>query len=296
MKTNKRFITWLGLIIIILPVQAFSWFDSGHMLTAQIAYQQLDENVRIEIDSLIAELKNIPPDYATFVQAAAWMDGIKGAGLDYFSEFHYINQYHMTGNVSNMPPFENKNVIWFIHKSIDTLTNPKASRFAKGLALRFLVHAVADVHQPLHASSLVSPVHPNGNRGGNDFKIQPTGPGAFTNLHLLWDSGVLFFPEIHPDTVNYTLLLQETINNIMNSTDIETLRPQLLIDDPWAWAQESFDTAVKFAYTNLEEGDLPSPKYITDGQNEIKKRIILGGYRLANLLNKIFKETNSHPL
>ena len=56
----------------------------------------------------------------------------------------------------------------------ETLRDPKASQDDKRLALRFIVHIIGDLHQPLHAG--------NGtDRGGNDFKV--TWFGKSTNLH-----------------------------------------------------------------------------------------------------------------
>jgi hypothetical protein len=54
-------------------------------------------------------------------------------------------------------------------------------------ALKFLVHLVADVHQPLHASD-------DDDRGGNDIRV--TFLGRQTNLHAVWDWGILFSAEI----------------------------------------------------------------------------------------------------
>src|SRR5690606_31977477 len=49
-------------------------------------------------------------------------------------------------------------------------------------ALKFVVHLVGDAHQPLHAGH-------RHDRGGNDYQLNYRGKG--TNLHSLWDSGML---------------------------------------------------------------------------------------------------------
>jgi hypothetical protein len=49
-------------------------------------------------------------------------------------------------------------------------------------ALKYVVHLVADVHQPLHAGYA-------DDRGGNTYQVQALGRG--TNLHALWDSGLI---------------------------------------------------------------------------------------------------------
>ena len=62
----------------------------------------------------------------------------------------------------------------------------------KGKALRFLLHLVADLHQPLHATS-------NGDRGGNCVPVtyhdrlpQQNPSGDFSpNLHSVWDTSTI---------------------------------------------------------------------------------------------------------
>jgi hypothetical protein len=49
-------------------------------------------------------------------------------------------------------------------------------------ALKYVVHLMADVHQPLHAGF----AH---DRGGNQHQLQAYGRG--TNLHALWDSALI---------------------------------------------------------------------------------------------------------
>ena len=49
-------------------------------------------------------------------------------------------------------------------------------------ALRFLVHFVADIHQPFHCAD-------DHDRGGNDIHVSFLGRN--TTLHALWDSGLL---------------------------------------------------------------------------------------------------------
>lgn len=59
--------------------------------------------------------------------------------------------------------------------------------FEKSLLIRYLIHVLGDVHQPLHASSLFNDRFPNGDKGGNDFRIDYS--SNINNLHKLFDSG-----------------------------------------------------------------------------------------------------------
>ena len=63
-----------------------------------------------------------------------------------------------------------------------TLKDPNASLADKQLALRFVVHLVGDLHQPLHVGKCCD-------KGGNDVKV--TWFGKPTNLHAVWDSALV---------------------------------------------------------------------------------------------------------
>ena len=58
-------------------------------------------------------------------------------------------------------------------------------------ALRFLIHYVGDIHQPLHTTARVNEQWPKGDKGGNDFKL----PAKYraNNLHAVWDKVVYKF-------------------------------------------------------------------------------------------------------
>ena len=63
-----------------------------------------------------------------------------------------------------------------------TLADPDSTLAEKQLALRFSIHIVQDLHQPLHVG--------NGkDKGGNQFKVRFLDKSI--NLHRLWDSDLL---------------------------------------------------------------------------------------------------------
>jgi hypothetical protein len=58
-------------------------------------------------------------------------------------------------------------------------------------ALRLLIHLVGDMHQPLHCMSRIDDQYPQGDKGGNAFKL----PNHYSadNLHSVWDSVIYEF-------------------------------------------------------------------------------------------------------
>jgi len=57
--------------------------------------------------------------------------------------------------------------------------------------MRFLLHFIGDIHQPLHTTARVNDDYPKGDKGGNDFPL----PNHYSakNLHSVWDKVVYEF-------------------------------------------------------------------------------------------------------
>jgi hypothetical protein len=60
------------------------------------------------------------------------------------------------------------------------------------MLLRFLIHLVGDIHQPLHTVVLYTKQFPQGDMGGNKFYVLFPNT-TVTTLHMAWDSGMFLF-------------------------------------------------------------------------------------------------------
>jgi len=80
------------------------------------------------------------------------------------------------------------------------LADRQASERERLEALKYLVHFIGDMHQPLHASN-------NHDRGGNDVTV--TFVGRQTNLHAVWDSGIIE-PAVSGNERSYAMQLTRT--------------------------------------------------------------------------------------
>jgi len=69
-------------------------------------------------------------------------------------------------------------------------------QYEKSTALRFLTHIIGDVHQPLHSAALFNDQFPNGDEGGNLFKIVYPADKNINGLHKFFDSGAAKLPEL----------------------------------------------------------------------------------------------------
>jgi len=270
-----------------------AWNETGHMLVAEIAKQNLKPNAKKEVDQLLTLFTKDYPKSSSAMTCACWADDIR-EGIDAFSHWHFtlniFDPEHVLSPESQqrlLAGNDNNNVEWAIKQARSTLDNPKANSFEKAFMLRFLIHFVGDIHQPLHCTTRFSKKFPNGDSGGNFFMLADL---PYKNLHKYWDSGLGQFKIFNrPLNGNDQKEIELLSKQIMEKYPLNK-HLKLINDLVPSWTQESYQLAVSFAYS-LEEGSKPNPDYIQKGQQIVQERIALAGYRLAYLLNTIFKRS-----
>ncbi len=281
-----------ALLIALMTVSALSqaWIDTGHMLVAAIAEAKLTPKAKTEADRLLrtgADARN-----ADFVTTSPWADDVRRNRPE-TGPWHYIDYHFRTDGkfTANKPDAEN--AVWAINKFSLILKDKSKSDLERSEALRYLIHFVGDVHQPLHATARDSDEHPKGDKGGNDFKI--TAPAVFgsisrppRNLHSFWDfGGGLFMGETRPLSPASRSRIETQAKSLM-STNPERSFKSAKDMNPEHWAQESFGYDKEFVYTT-QDGGTPSDAYVKGTQDICAHRISLAGYRLARLLNELLK-------
>lgn len=263
----------IALTICVFTVNAFAWNATGHKLIAQIAYNNLTKETRTKVNELNHALDLVYP-IQSFVNAAVWLDTIRYQDIKWYDRFHYVN-WPFTKDQSILPAIESVNALWAINNAMITLKSKYAKPFDKGLALRVLIHVVGDVHQPLHATTLVSTEYPKGDAGGNLYRIQ--GGKIGKNLHAYWDKGAGL------------LMLQDNTKRGIDKKAIEIGQhwPCANIDSHSTaqdWLKESHELGLNKAYT-IAVGEQPSAQYQMDVQMISEQRVAQAGCRLAALLN-----------
>jgi hypothetical protein len=113
---------------------------------------------------------------------AYWADQIRPTRRD-TARWHFVNIEPGAANYRAERDCREKDgegdcVIAAIARNIEDL---KASGERQQMGLKFLIHFVADLHQPFHAVSEA--------RGGNEIRI--TFFGKSTNLHAVWDGDLI---------------------------------------------------------------------------------------------------------
>jgi PKD repeat protein len=166
------------------------------------------------------------------------------------------------------------NVVTAIRQETATLQSTSASASTQANALRYLLHFVGDIQQPMHASTGVTSSQPTGDAGGNGFSLK----GTWSNLHKLWDAGGGY--------------LTDGMSVSSKAAAVEADYPYVnnagTIPDPMDWARDSRELARTNAYVGITNGGTPSTFYVNSAKTNTQWRMAMGGQRLANLLNTIF--------
>jgi len=170
MNLFRRFLLPLLLIV---PLPAYAWGPEGHEVIARIAADNLSPAAHLRISQLLGG--DAP---ALMVLDSNWADEIR-ADRPETTNWHFVNiEIGSKGYNAGRDCARDDCVVAQIGRDAAILRDPKTSHAAKLDALRFLIHFVGDLHQPLHAAD-------RHDKGGNNL-IVLLGKRR-TNLHHVWD-------------------------------------------------------------------------------------------------------------
>jgi hypothetical protein len=255
-----RIIPLIISIVALMSSLSFGWGREGHQVIATVAEDHLNETTKVMIQSLIGNNH--------LYSIASWADDIRRERRD-TAPWHYVNiPLGSTYNASRDCPPPRSCVVEKIGDFIKVLTDKKASREQRAEALKFIVHFVGDIHQPMHAAKEAE--------GGNDIHVRflssyRCGPYD-CNLHGVWDTSMILRAGLKPG--DYAERLEESIKSEhLAGQDGGT---------PERWANESVQLA-QAAWVqdgaNMDEGYYQREIKVVDMQ------MALAGLRLAKLLN-----------
>ncbi|MFM2081586.1 MAG: hypothetical protein RL380_277, partial [Verrucomicrobiota bacterium] len=223
---------------------------------------------------------------SNFVTASVWADDFKttlGTGI-----WHYLDiPFSLDGSPTNGVSPDAFDVVKAINQCIATLQNTNAAATNRATCLRYLLHFVGDIQQPLHCSTAVFAGNLDGDGGGTQFVLT----GAWTKLHFLWDDGGGYLPTTitRPFTVSSLAALSNKV------ADVEAAYPFSgnpgTLPDPMAWAVEGKNLAQTICYLGVTNGTTPTTNYLATAIITTRARMALGGQRLADLLNTLFAPT-----
>lgn len=242
------------LILSSAPVAALAWGIEGHRLIAEVAAERLTPTARAEVLRLL----QLEPG-ASLATISTWADEVRD---QHTARWHYVN--FRPESACHYEPSHictgGGCVVGAIEQQAQVLasTAPDVERLR---ALKYLVHFVGDVHQPLHGGR-------GADKGGNTFQVQAFDRG--TNLHALWDTGMLQHWPGGASALRAAVELEQTIDDQAAS--------------PAEWAEES----CRIVET---DGFYPSthtldPIYTQRWSATVIRRMATASQRLAAMLNQ----------
>lgn len=194
---------FIGAAWLVSAADAAAWGCDGHRAIVHIAERLLPPAARTAAAAL---LKSSPADPALkrfcepfpgdpLVDDATWADDYRVVDPTTFG-WHFINvprNSELTAANEHTFCAAGGCVVDAIARQYRVLTE-STDRAARANALRYLIHFIGDLHQPLHATA-------NGDRGGNCVPVtyydrapqeSDTVPGDYSpNLHSVWDSSII---------------------------------------------------------------------------------------------------------
>jgi hypothetical protein len=292
----------------------FGWGGEGHKTVGDLARAHLSPEARAEVIKILGN-----DDLGA---VASWADDVRGAARHYgplagdveahefnkaFPEngsWHYVNLPIDSKPYDDNGPFSGPNdVVHALNRAIATLEGAKTG-LTPSQALKYVVHLVGDIHQPLHSTSgyydLSDPDSPKlitdpakvdkdlTDAGGNSLFLAP-----HKELHALWDSGIVEKIAGTDETKLVTVLSGREPKGWQTPGDYHT----------WAeaWATESNHLATDDVFSGIKFGPaqmknaqrieqipitLP-PGYVEKNEPVVEDQLAKAGLRLADLLNHI---------
>jgi hypothetical protein len=276
-------------ILITTSQQALSWGDHGHKTIAFIAKQCLTPSAKNQIDALLAADTD-PLTQHDIASEATWADKYRKDHYEKTQYWHYtdmeIDNPNLTtacfgreplpiGTLASNGPAK-ACVVDKIEQFEAELSAPNTDAEERLFALKFILHLVGDLHQPLHSSD-------NYDRGGNGVKIIVDGcpHKSEDKLHSFWDN-TQFVDCIAtpPVTLARDLLAQITPADARMWTK----------GSPEDWQLEAFNIAKSDAYGNppLSQGPPQhlDASYVDTAEMDKSLQLSRAGIRLSYILNK----------
>ena len=252
----------LALILTLLAPAArgLAWGREGHEVIALIAEEYLTAGSKAKAADLLGG--------SAIDAVASWADEYR-RGHRETGPWHYIDIPLADSKIDMARECPKGNcVIAKTEQFLAVLRGPNADKGAKGQALKFVIHFVGDLHQPLHDED-------NGDKGGNARHV--TFRGHPENLHWVWDTGLLQHINRSPGA-----LAAELERRVTPEDRSEWQKGS--IED---WVMEGHRLAQAIAYGDLSDEN-PAPitaAYEQQAGQVIEVQLEKAGVRLAYLLD-----------
>jgi len=256
-------------VVLFSEHNASAWGQKGHRIVGAVAAKHLNETTKRSIQQLLQN--------KSLASVAVWADTIKKARPE-TKPWHYVDIPNSADSYSEARDCEDEHqeldcVVAKIDEFTPVLTDRSAAPEDRQEALKFLVHFVGDINQPLHAIKDA--------RGGNDIDVTFFGEskcGRFDcNLHGVWDDSMIEHTGL--TQAQYVSHLEKLITDEGLTADGTTVD----------WANQSHKLAQAAWVTS---GTDIGQTYYDAQIKVVDHQLAIAGLRLAKLLNDTLGTTS----
>ncbi|MDP5121427.1 MAG: S1/P1 nuclease [Spirosomaceae bacterium] len=248
----------LCLMLFMLNQTAMAWGVTGHRVVGLVAQKHLKKRVNRKVNSILNQ--------NSLAEVSNWMDDIKSdTAYKHTHDWHWVTI--LSGETYEQSTKNSKgDVIMKIEELVATLKAGGLSAAQEETYLKYLVHLVGDMHQPLHIGDRY-------NQGGNQVRV--TWFGQNSNLHRVWDS----------DLIEQKSLSYSDLAGFLDEPTKETRKMwQKMSVREWAAVSQSHFPQI---YDFPADGKL-GYRYSYDNFNTVQTCLMQAGIHLAGLLNEIY--------
>ena len=296
---------------------ANAWGCKGHQTVALIAEKHLTPEARALVFKLLSE-NPVDPQLKRYCgsavsdamgDASTWADDVRGDRKN--GPWHYID-IPLGAPRGSLEGFCGKEgcVVSAIAEQVAILKDKSANGAKRAEAVRYIIHFVGDLHQPLHSTT-------NADQGGNCvpvkyFRREPheRGHGFSPNLHSVWDTAILERDSEGADAGEYAEMLEGTF-----AGSIEGWQKAGIHVDDWVWESHQYADSTVYAglapkiaiepnvpvhsctddnnigQRLLHQHIMAGEAYQEEAAPVVERRVAQAGIRLAMVLNDAAKTT-----
>ncbi|MBU1360824.1 MAG: S1/P1 nuclease [Gammaproteobacteria bacterium] len=273
------------------PALSLAWGPAAHWAIAEIAQRHLSAQTRSVIERDL-----LGPD-VSLASVASWADGDVRRTRPETRGWHFVDLRLAQTTYDDArdcvyrprtgPPLRNNCIVAAIESQAEILKSPTAPRADREEALRFIVHLVGDVHQPMHTV--------DEGVGGNDIRVyfpcneqdDRCPAHSASNLHAVWDSGLLRAPYFRSwgeivDELDARYIRTGRANGLLKGCQ-GAPRPVV------CWALETHDVARKPGYV-VADNSVLGDRYVQLVAQDRDRQLVRAGLRLAGLLDAVLSK------
>ena len=254
---------------------AAAWGPDGHAIVAEVAQRRLTPAAVREVEALLGR-------GASLASVSMWADEVRDSRPETFN-WHFVDiplaetRYDAARDCP--APAKGECIVGALGR-LRAQLGCSAKPAVRREALRYVVHLVADVHQPFHTVQ--------DDRGGNEVRVEVMLHPARCprcgarrgrdNLHALWDSTLI--AATARSWGAYVARLEE---GFLVSDEAREVRA----GDPTRWAEEAH-AAARDMRAALPPGGVVGDAYYAKALPVLDRQLARAGLRLAGWLNEAF--------